>query len=70
MIGLVRLEPWDVARRLAQFGMTRDQALEVIRACVSGAGNVTENDPPGTHGWETYRFGVRRLREMLRPDSW
>lgn len=67
---VLRIEPWDVARRLAQFGMTRDQLLEVIRACVSGAGNVTENDPPGTHGWETYRFGVRRFREVLRPESW
>jgi hypothetical protein len=66
----LRIEPLDVARRLAQFGMTRDQLLEVVRACVSGAGNVTENDPPGTHGWETYRFGVRRFREVLRPESW
>jgi hypothetical protein len=60
----------DVVRRLADFGMTRDQILEVVRACVSGAGNVTENDPPGTHGWETYRFGVRRFREVLRPEGW
>jgi len=70
MQALVRTEPWDVARRLADFAITREQILEVVRACASGAGNVTENDPPGTHGWETYRFGVRRLREMLRPDSW
>jgi hypothetical protein len=67
---IVRTASWDVAQRLADFGITRDQILEVVRACVSGAGNVTENDPPGTHGWETYRFGVRRLREMLRPDGW
>jgi hypothetical protein len=39
-------------------------------APVFAAGNVTENDPPGTQGYETYRFGVRRLREMLRPDGW
>jgi hypothetical protein len=70
MLAFIRTESWDVARRLADFGMTREQLLEVIRACASGAGNVTENDPPGTHGWETYRFGVRRLREELRPDGW
>lgn len=70
MLAIIRAEPWDVVGRLADFGMTREQAFEVIRACVSGAGNVTENDPPGTHGWETYRFGVRRLREQLRPDGW
>jgi hypothetical protein len=67
---VIRTEPWDVARRLAQFGMTRDQLLEVVRACVSGAGNVTENDPPGSQGWEIYRFGVRRFREVLRGESW
>lgn len=67
---IVRTSRTDVARRLADFGMTRDQVLEVIRACVSGAGNVTENDPPGTQGWETYRFGVRRFREVLRREGW
>jgi hypothetical protein len=67
---VMRTEPWDVARRLDQFGITRDQLLEVVRACVSGAGNVTENDPPGSHGWEIYRFGVRRFREVLRPEGW
>lgn len=50
--------------------MSREQLLEVMRACVSVAGNVTENDPPGSHGWETYRFGVRILRQELRRDGW
>src|ERR1700730_4167604 len=65
----VRSEAWDVDHRLAQLGLTREVLLEVVRACAAAHGGCTDNDPPNAKGIEVWRWGVRRLRELLRPEG-
>ncbi len=67
MPAIVRAGEWDVDRRLQELGLSRDELIDVIRACVAAHGGCTDNDPPNAKGWEVWRWGVRRLREIYRP---
>jgi hypothetical protein len=64
---VVRSEAWDINHRLAELGLTQDVLIEVVRACAAAHGGCTDNDPPNARGIEVWRWGVRRLRELLRP---
>jgi hypothetical protein len=66
---VVRSEPWEVDHRLAELGLTREVLIEVVRACAAAHGACTDNDPPNAKGIEVWRWGVRRLREILRPQG-
>lgn len=44
--------------------------MAVFDAMKAAAGGATENDPPSARGWDTWRFGVRRWREIKRPHGW
>jgi hypothetical protein len=68
--GTVRQEQLDVAHRLSQLGLTREKLMSIVRACVAGHGGCTDNDPPNARGFESWRWGVRRAREELRPEGW
>lgn len=70
MDAIVRQDSSDVQARLAELGLTREQLLEVVRACVAGFTGATDNDPPGAPGWLSWRAGVRRAREVLLPLGW
>jgi hypothetical protein len=68
---IVRVEAEDVGRRLEELGFAnKESLLEVVRACVAAQGGCTDNDPPGAPGYESWRFGVRRAREIYRPLGW
>ena len=67
MVCILRKDKIDVNNRLAQFGLTRENLLEVINAMVSARANCTENDPPGAAGWQSWCNGTRRLREETAP---
>jgi hypothetical protein len=63
--------PIDVANRLEQLGVTRDNLFEVVDAMISARADCTTNDPPGAPGWSSWRMGTRRLREvMMTQDDW
>lgn len=70
MPAVVRSETWDVERRLADLDLTRLVLIDIVKACVGGSGGCTENDPPNARGFESYRHGTRRARELLRGDGW
>lgn len=70
MTATIRLEEWDVHQRLGDFDLTHEKLVEVVVASVTAYGVATDNDPPGARGYDTYRWGVRRLREVLRPEGW
>lgn len=70
MPAILRFDPWDIDRRLAELDLTRAVLIDVVEACVAGLGGCTENDPPNAPGYESYRHGTRRARELLRGDGW
>lgn len=70
MSGIVRANEWDVASRLAQLDLTKSQLIEIVKACVAGHAGCTDNDPPNAKGYESWRWGVRRARELLRQEGW
>ncbi len=70
MDAIVRQDSGDVQSRLAQLGLKREHLIEVVKACVAGFTSCTDNDPPGAPGWLSWRWGVRRAREVLLPLGW
>ena len=70
MTAIIRSDAWDIDRRLAELDLTRGLLIDVVEACVAGLGGCTENDPPNAPGYESYRHGTRRARELLRGDGW
>lgn len=67
---IVRAEPRDVASRLRALGLTIELLLEAVKAVAAGHAGCTENDPPAAPAWDGWRYGTRRLRELLRPEGW
>jgi hypothetical protein len=66
----VRVEPWDVENRLAELGFKKDELLAVVESCVAQHAFCSVNDPPNAKGYEIFRWGVRRLREIKCIDGW
>jgi hypothetical protein len=63
--------PIEVNNRLDQLGLKLPKLLEVVDAMVGAKAECTDNDPPGSRGWSSYRMGTRRLREVtLVEDGW
>ncbi|MGP9809875.1 hypothetical protein ACTZWT_00030 [Rhodopseudomonas sp. NSM] len=60
----------EVDGRLSSLGVTREQLMDVVQAMVAARAACTENDPPAARGWSSWRFGIRRSREILRPHGW
>jgi hypothetical protein len=63
-------ESFDSQWRLKELELTREQLIEVVKASVAGRGDCTDNDPPAAPGWNSWRYGVRRLREIFRQEGW
>ncbi|CAL8481695.1 hypothetical protein [Caballeronia sp. S22] len=70
MPAVVYQEPKEVETRLSALGLTREILIDIVTACVAGYAGCTDNDPPGAPGYSSWRFGVRRSRELLRPLGW
>jgi hypothetical protein len=67
---IVHGEDWDIRSRLSELDLTREQLIDIVKACVAAQGGCTDNDPPNSRGYESWRWGVRRSREILRPEGW
>jgi len=63
-------ESWDSSRRLKELRLTREGLIEAVKASVAGRGDCTDNDPPAAPGWNSWRYGVRRIREIYRSEGW
>lgn len=70
MDAIVREKSSDVELRLLELGLKKEQLVSIVKSCAAGHGGCTDNDPPGARGWESWRWGVRRAREELRPNGW
>lgn len=62
--------PVEVVGRLSDLGVTQEQLLEIVHAMVGAKAACTDNDPPSAPGWSSWRHGIRRSREVLRPHGW
>lgn len=60
----------EIRARLRQLGLTFEECMEVIEAMIAAANGCTDNDPPSARGWDSWRFGVRRWREIKRQQGW
>jgi hypothetical protein len=69
-VSVSHLEDWAVSQRLGHFDLTKDKLVEVIQASVVAYGGCTDDDPPAARGWDSWRWSVRRLREVLEPERW
>lgn len=70
MPAVVHQKLGEVESRLSQLGLTPDILIQVVQACVAGYAGCTDNDPPGAAGYSSWRYGVRRSRELLLPLGW
>ena len=66
----IRVENWDVDSRLSQLGLKRKELVDVVKACVTQHAFCSDNDPPNARGFESWRWGVRKLREIYRAQGW
>jgi hypothetical protein len=64
-----RVSKAEVESRLGELGLDWS-LLEVVKVCVASHGGCTANDPPGAPGYESWRAGVRTLREIYLPRDW
>lgn len=62
--------PMEVWARLRQLDLKYEECIEVVKAMIGAANGCTENDPPSARGWDSWRFGVRRWRDIKRPQGW
>jgi len=67
---IVRVTKVDVESRLKELDLDRELLLEVVKVCEASRGGCTANDPPGAPGYESWRSGVRTLREIFVPRGW
>ncbi len=70
MSAIVRKDQTEVEDRLSQLGLDRIGLLEVVKACVAAYSGCTANDPPNAPGFESWRAGVRAMREIYLPKGW
>lgn len=70
MTAIVRSESWEVDRRLSELDLSRTALVDIVKAAVAGQDGCTENDPPNARGYESFRYGTRRARELLRGQGW
>lgn len=70
MTAVIYVEAWERDTRLRALGCKRSQLIDVVQACVAARGGCTENDPKSAPGYEAWRAGTRRLREIFLPEGW
>lgn len=70
MFGTVHIHASDVRARLRKLDISFEECIEVFGAMTAAANGCTANDPPSARGWDAWRFGVRRLREVKLPHGW
>ena len=67
---LVRREPWDVDRRLAELSLTREGLLKVVTAALAAAADATPFHPANAPGMLAYIHGIHAMRNHFVGDEW
>jgi len=60
----------DCNRRLRELNLDRGQLVDVVMQAVAARAGVTDYDPVSAPGYEFWRGGTRRLRELLVGHGW
>lgn len=60
----------DVRSRLAEFGVTLEELVEIVRGVVAARADATADDPASAEGLFAYIFGTRYLRQVFRSHGW
>ena len=61
----------EVRSRLAQFGIVKQELIDVALAAISARNEYIEAlDPRGAAGWFSYSYGTRALRRLLLSKGW
>ena len=66
MASVIYAHPYEIDERLQRLGTTREEWIEVVRACVGARGDATDNDPLSAGGQFAWIFGTRMMRQLLR----
>ena len=60
----------EIEAKLAQFGITLDDALHIIRAVVTAHNDAVRFDPKTAAGQFRYIYGTRTMREVFSQAGW
>lgn len=60
----------EVDARLAEFGVTRQALLEVVRGVVAARADAIADDPASAEGLLAYIYGTRYVRQLFRAIGW
>jgi hypothetical protein len=63
-------EPWDVDRRLAELGLTREGLLNVVTVALVEAANATPYHCANAAGTFSYQHGTWALRQEFVEGEW
>lgn len=66
MVAIIYAHPYECRERLDRLGTSRDDWIEVVKACVAGRGDATDNHPQSAGGQFAWIFGTGRMREIFR----
>lgn len=66
MVAVIYAHPYESRERLDRLGTSRDEWIEVVKACVAGRGDATDNHPQSAGGQFAWIFGTGRMREIFR----
>ena len=66
MVAHIYAHPYECKERLQRLGTSREEWIEVVKACVAGRGDATDNDPQSAGGQFAWIFGTRQMREIFR----
>ena len=60
----------EVDRRLADFGVNREELIDVVRAVVAARADAIDDDPASAEGLFAYIYGTRALRQVFKRHGW
>jgi hypothetical protein len=63
-------QEWEVNARLKDFGVTRDELMEIVRAVVAARADAILDDPASAEGQFAYIYGTRYLRRVFKAHGW
>jgi hypothetical protein len=64
------IDEWDVDARLKDFGVTRAELIEVVRAVVAARADAVLDDPASAEGQFAYIYGTRYVRRAFKAHGW